>query len=214
MQILVTTATEMEIAPFVNGSHDVDVLITGVGVPDTMYHLAKRLHQVDYDIVIQAGICGSFLNNDSAKCVLVKEDAFADIGIYENKKFFSVFDMAFSNANTFPYENGFLKNENAVLEKIDLEKVRAITVNSVGENREQAAFLSSKYDPSIETMEGAALHYVCLQENTSFLQLRAISNQVGERDKSKWQMKEAIIELNKNLKNIVDELLSGNLNLK
>jgi futalosine hydrolase len=214
MQILVTAATEMEIASFVNGSNDVDVLITGVGVPDTMYHLAKRLHQVDYDIIIQAGICGSFIKNDSAKCVLVKEDAFADIGVYEKNNFYSVFDMGFSNANTFPYKNGFLINENILLDKTNLEKVRAMTVNSVGENKEQAAFLWSKYNPSIETMEGAALHYVCLQEQVSFLQLRAISNLVGERDKSKWKMKEALTELNNNLKNIVDQLLSGNLKLK
>jgi futalosine hydrolase len=31
-------------------------------------------------------------------------------------------------------------------------------------------------------MEGAALHFVCLQEDISFIQLRAISNFVGERD--------------------------------
>ena len=214
MQILVTAATEMEIASFVNESNDIDVLITGVGVPDTMFHLAKRLHQVDYDIVIQAGICGSFFNNDSDKCVLVKEDAFADIGVYENKNFYSVFDMGFSNADTFPYQNGFLKNENVLLDEINLQKVRGITVNSAGENIMQTAFLTEKFKPVIETMEGAALHYVCLQEQIPFLQLRAVSNLVGERDKSKWKMKEAVLELNSTLKNIVDELLSGNLKLK
>jgi len=51
----------------------------------------------------------------------------------------------------------------------------------------------------IESMEGAAFHYVCLQEAVPFLQLRAVSNMIGERDKTKWLMKEAIDNLNKEL---------------
>ena len=39
---------------------------------------------------------------------------------------------------------------------------------------------------------GAALHYVCREMNIPFLQIRAASNYIGERDKEKWQMKEAI----------------------
>ena len=56
-------------------------------------------------------------------------------------------------------------------------------------------------------MEGAAFHYVCLQENIPFVQLRAISNFVGERDKSKWLMKEAIENLNRETIALVHPLL-------
>ncbi|MBK7884081.1 MAG: hypothetical protein IPJ81_10000 [Chitinophagaceae bacterium] len=55
-------------------------------------------------------------------------------------------------------------------------------------------------------MEGAALQYVCLQEKIPFIQIRGISNYVGERDKLKWKMKEAIFNLNIELKNIVKKL--------
>ncbi len=50
-------------------------------------------------------------------------------------------------------------------------------------------------------MEGAALHYVCLQEQIPFVQIRSVSNYVGERDKTKWKMKEAIENLNTELYN-------------
>jgi futalosine hydrolase len=66
--------------------------------------------------------------------------------------------------------------------------------------------LFTKFDPQIETMEGAALHYICLQENVPFLQLRSISNYVGERNKEKWKLKEAIDNLNEALVKIVDKL--------
>jgi len=48
-------------------------------------------------------------------------------------------------------------------------------------------------------MEGAAFHYVCLQQHIPFIQIRSISNIVGVRDKNKWKMKEAIESLNKKL---------------
>ena len=59
--------------------------------------------------------------------------------------------------------------------------------------------LVETFAPQTETMEGAALHYVCLQQNLPFLQIRSISNEVGERDKSKWKIKEAVEDLNSEL---------------
>ncbi|MBK8310223.1 MAG: hypothetical protein IPL04_04300 [Chitinophagaceae bacterium] len=51
----------------------------------------------------------------------------------------------------------------------------------------------------VESMEGAALHYVCLMEKIPFIQLRAISNYITERNKKKWNMKESITNLNKEI---------------
>jgi futalosine hydrolase len=55
-------------------------------------------------------------------------------------------------------------------------------------------------------MEGACLHYVGRTANIPFLQIRAISNYVGERDKSKWQIKEAIAALNQALLKYTEKL--------
>jgi futalosine hydrolase len=44
-------------------------------------------------------------------------------------------------------------------------------------------------------MEGAALHYVCINEGIPFIHLRAVSNLVGERDKQRWKMQKAIENL-------------------
>ena len=57
----------------------------------------------------------------------------------------------------------------------------------------------------MESMEGASLHYICLMENIPFLQLRAISNIAGERNKKKWKMDEAIINLNKELVRVLNQ---------
>ena len=53
---------------------------------------------------------------------------------------------------------------------------------------------------------GAALHYIGRDLHAPFIQLRAVSNYVGERNKSKWKMQEAIYNLNESLLQLLDEL--------
>ncbi|MGH2563712.1 MAG: futalosine hydrolase, partial [Ginsengibacter sp.] len=60
MNVLVVSATELEIESFLPEKNTADVLITGVGIPATIFHLTKKLSKKKYDLVIQAGIAGSF----------------------------------------------------------------------------------------------------------------------------------------------------------
>ena len=209
MEILVVAATEMEIAPFILQNKTTDVLITGVGAPACMYALTKRLQQKKYDLIIQAGIAGTFKNSfATGETFLVQKDTFADLGIYERDAFFTLFEKGFVQLNEVPYKNGWL--ENIVEQSFQLTPVNAITVNTVTDKFEQTDLFIKKFDPDIETMEGAAFHYVCLLEEVPFIQLRSISNFVGERIKTNWKMKEAVQSLNQNLARIVTEITTLN----
>ena len=210
MKILVTAATEGEIEHFTLQNETTDVLVTGVGAPACIYALTKQLQQKKYDIILQAGIAGMFKNSfELAQTVVVKQDVFADLGIYENNQFFTLFEKGFTNENKLPYSNGYLIN--FLAEHFSLAAANAITVNTVTDNKEQINVLIKKYDPEIESMEGAAFHYVCISEEVSFLQLRSISNVVGERDKANWKIKESIKNLNENLIRIVQQLQNKKL---
>jgi futalosine hydrolase len=207
MQILVIAATAQEIEPFTTVNSQADVLITGVGVPSTMYHLQKRIHQMDYDCIIQAGIAGSFIKDiELGKTVLVQQDCFGDLGIEEYGNYNSIFNTPFADKDEFPFNDGWLVNLNEALLKTNLPKIKAVTVNKVSDSALQKQQFISSFNADIESMEGAALHYVCLQEQISFLQIRSISNHVGERDKTKWKMKEAIENLNRELTTLINGL--------
>jgi futalosine hydrolase len=207
MQILLIAATAPEIEPFTSAYNRIDTLITGVGVPAAIYHLQKRIRQVDYDFIIQAGIAGSFLNEMAlGQVVLAKKDCFADLGIEEKGNYTPVFNTDFADKDEFPFTEGWLMNTYDNLKYIDLPKVNAITVNKVSDSELQKKQFVQTFNAGIETMEGAALHYVCLQEHIPFLQIRSISNHVGERDKTKWKMKEAIKNLNKELLTLINSL--------
>jgi futalosine hydrolase len=200
MEILIVAATSMEIAPLMKLKLPVDILITGVGVPAAIYQLQKKLQNHQYKLVIQAGIAGTFSKELAlGDVVIVERDCFADIGIKENGIFSSIFENKLADENLFPYQNGWLVNSNINKEKISMPFVSGVTINTVSDNLTQKKMLTKKYNAQIESMEGAAFHYVCLQEKISFVQMRSISNEVGERDKTKWAMKAAIKNLNKEL---------------
>ena len=207
MRVLIAAATEMEIAPFLRNNEGVDYLITGVGAPSTLYHLQKKLQADQYDCVLQAGIAGSFTDPIAlGETALVKRDVFADLGMFENQKLVSLFDTGFVGKDEAPYQNGWLENDGSWIRHFSLPKVAAITVNTVTENETVLSEYKRIYQPVLESMEGAALHYVCLLENIPFLQLRAVSNKAGERDKSKWKIAAAVQNLNNHLQEMVQLL--------
>lgn len=204
MKLLVVAATEFEIEPFIKENTFAEILITGVGAPATIFNLSKKLFQNKYDFIIQAGIAGAFGNAyQKSTVVLVSQDTFGDIGIHEKKVFSTLFDSGFLDANGFPYCDGWLVNTNQLLSKINLPVAKGITVNMITDEQERTDQIIAQFNPDIESMEGAAFHYVCLLERLSFLQLRGISNKVGERDKTKWELKNSIRNLNIELEKIV-----------
>ena len=207
MKILVVAATQAEIAPFIRFNSNIETLISGVGTPFLVYYLTQKLLTEKYDVVIQAGIAGSFSKKlKIGEVVGVNQDAFADIGAEENKKFKTIFQLGFGDENEFPFNKGWLINNSEILYSSHLNKVRAVTINTINDRKKQIKRLRKIFTPDIESMEGAAFHYVCLQQNVAFIQIRAISNKVGERDKEKWNIKDAIENLNIELIKLTDSI--------
>ena len=216
MHILLVSATTFEIAPTLlllekeqyklNG-HTVEVLITGVGQVNTTYFLTVNLHNKKADLVIQAGIAGTFVHRlNLSQTVLIKQDTFGDVGMEEKQKFTTIFDAGLAGKDDFPFNSGWLVNTNELLNQSLLLSVNAITVNKVSDSLLQRQQLKDHFTPEIESMEGAAFHYVCLQQKISFIQIRSISNAVGERDKSKWAIKDATVNLNIELQKLINSL--------
>jgi futalosine hydrolase len=211
MRILLTAATKQEVEPYTIKNKTIDLLITGVGVPSTLFQLQKAIFSLQPDIIIQAGVAGSFSNSLSlGQVVLVKQDAFGDIGMEENKEFTPIFKSNFADANEFPFSDGWLINPSKLFSVSKLKNVKAITVNKVSDSEVQKNQSIIHFSPEIETMEGAAFHFIGLHQKIPFIQLRSISNTVGERDKSKWEIKESIGNLNKELEILIELIKNKN----
>jgi futalosine hydrolase len=216
MKVLLIAATAMEIAPavellvksdFMPGECKVSVLITGIGQTATTWMLTNALNTTAPGLVIQAGIAGAFSSSMAlGSVVYVQKDCFGDLGMEENGQFSTIFTNGFANADEAPFTDGWLINRSPAINGMAIEAVSAVTINKVTDSIVQRQQLVDQFNPAIETMEGAAFHYVCLKTGIPFIQLRAISNYVGERDKSKWQLQEAIDNLNHKLLQLIEAL--------
>jgi futalosine hydrolase len=165
------------------------------------------IQQQKPDAMIQAGIAGSFsLTCPPGTLAIVQEESLGDLGVEEEGSFKDLFDMNLQQAAVFPFTDTALLNPyTSYWAHLGLPLVKAVTINEITTSPQRIRILQQKYSAIVESMEGAAFHYVSLQQKIPFLQLRAVSNMVGERDKKNWLMKESINLLNQQLINILQE---------
>jgi futalosine hydrolase len=217
MNIVLVAATKKEIQPMLTYLNEriylrkhqrVETVITGVGMMNTTYALAKYFAREKPTLAIQAGIAGTLHPIFAPGMVVsVREDMLGDLGVMENNVWKDVFDLGLAEENTAPYfQKRLINPHRELLHKLQLECVRSISVNEISTQAHAICQIREKYMPVIETMEGAAFHYVCLMEKIPFVQIRGISNMVGERDKSCWKINESIQALNAVLIKFINQI--------
>jgi futalosine hydrolase len=180
-------------------SHEIDFLISGVGMTATTYSLTKRLSKKRYDLALNVGLAGAFRDEiNVGEVVNVVTDCFADLGAEDGERFLTLSQLGLLEEDKFPFWNGKLKTDEAQNYKplSSLKNVKAITVNKVHGNEESIFRTVQKFHPDIESMEGAAFSYVCLMEKVPCIQLRAISNRVEHRNREFWNIELAVNNLN------------------
>jgi futalosine hydrolase len=215
MRILLCAATELELKPTLSFLREkaleekVEVLVTGVGLVAATYSLTRRLAKSHPELVIQAGVAGA-LNEELSlgQVVVVGTETIGDEGVAENGAFRSLFELKLANAAHPPFKEGKLVNDH--LKKFapaGLPVVSGVSVNQISTDGEQIDYYRKQLGADIETMEGAALHYVAGMEGIPFLQLRGLSNYISERDKTKWMLKEAVDSVNRETQNLLIKVL-------
>jgi futalosine hydrolase len=181
---------------------------SGIGMLAASFALTKLAIEDKPDLIIQVGIAGTF-DTDLAlgTVVVIEEETIGDLGVEEDGKWKDLFDLKLEKSSYHPFEKRKLPNQwLGKYNLLGLKEVNGITVNEITTHPERIQKLIKKYNPCIESMEGAALHYVARESSIPFIQFRAISNYIGERDKSNWQMKLAIDNLNQTLLQYIDRL--------
>ena len=217
-KILIVAATSLEIEPlsrvlntfiplkrknFVTTKYkelSIDVLLTGVGMVNTAFAMGA-LKSSDYDMGINAGVCGTF-NPDLqiGEVVNVTEDCFSELGAEDDDQFIRVSEMNLGNEKTIgnnPFLGTYVSR---------FKKVRGITVNTVHGNEKSIEVVRKRWSPDVESMEGAAFLMACNKFNRTCLQLRAVSNKVEKRNKENWNLPLAISNLNTSLIELLDSL--------
>ena len=226
MKILLVSATRFEVEPLAarfenialipsilhklrNDYLEIDLLTPGIGMVQTAFYLGKYLAHSDYDLAINAGICGTYSKDIPIGSVIhVTEECIPEAGVEEDGRFLSLFEAGLLDFDEFPFDQGKLINLNypKMTRLIQLKTGTGNTVNTMLTDPGKLRQLKTLFPADVESMEGAAFFWACQVEGVVCTQIRAVSNLVGERDKAKWDLKLAIKRLDEVLMAVLDEL--------
>jgi futalosine hydrolase len=215
LRILVVAATAAEVAPFASrlrhssnrtsrlvrysgADHEVDILVSGVGMVATAAWTSRELARERYELALNLGVCGSFNRALVPGMVVhVVSDCIAELGAEDGSAFLTVQQLRLLGENEFPYEQARLVNAAPppLRALAGLRTAHGITVNTVHGSEPSITRVTERFNPDVETMEGAGFMYAALIHGVPFAQIRAVSNVVERRNRGAWQLDLAIREL-------------------
>ncbi|TXS41079.1 futalosine hydrolase [Streptomyces sp. uw30] len=216
VRVLVATAVPAErdaVVRALDGLPGVDVIAAGVGpalaAASTATALTTaRLEGAPYDLVVSAGIAGGFAPHAPvASLVVADEITAADLGAETPDGFLPVTELGFGTVTHRPPEA--LVRE--VAAATGARPGAVLTVSTVTGTAVRAERLRESHPTALaEAMEGFGVAEAAAAHRTPVLELRAISNPVGPRDRAAWRIGDALAALTEGFGKLAPVLESWN----
>lgn len=200
MRVLVMTAVEAEreaVLRGLAGDARFDVRLAGVGPAAAAANTAIALAVAEgsYGLVVSAGIAGGFSGRAEAGSLVVADAIVAaDLGAETPEGFRSVDELGFGSSR-IAVDNGLAERlaEALAAGGFPVCAGPVLTVTTVTGTAATAAALAERIPgAAAEAMEGYGVAFAADSCGLPVLELRAISNAVGPRDRSSWRIKEAL----------------------
>ncbi|MEU1800020.1 futalosine hydrolase [Streptomyces sp. NPDC019937] len=173
----------------------VDVLAAGVGPAAAAAGTATALtvaavRGAPYDLAVSAGIGGGFAPRSPLGSVVVAEAvAAADLGAETPDGFAAVTELGFGTAEHRPPPALVA----AVAAATGAVRGTVLTVSTVTGSAERADALMRRHPhAAAEAMEGFGVAEAAAAQAVPVLEVRAVSNPVGPRDRAAWRIGEAL----------------------
>ncbi|GAA4043929.1 futalosine hydrolase [Streptomyces shaanxiensis] len=199
--------------PDTAGRPVVDLLAAGVGparaAATTASALcAAALDGAPYGLVVSAGIAGGFAPHAPVGSLVVADEiTAADLGAETPDGFLPVTELGFGAVTHRPPEA--LVRE--VATATGARPGAVLTVSTVTGTAVRAARLRERHPTALaEAMEGFGVAEAAAVHRTPVLELRAISNPVGPRDRAAWRIGDALAALTEGFGKLTPVLESWN----
>jgi futalosine hydrolase len=198
MRILVMAAVEAErdaVLRGLNGDTRFDVLLAGVGPAAAAASTARVLAAAQYGLVVSAGIGGGFTGRaEVGSLVVASEIIAADLGAETPEGFSSLDELGFGSARV-QVDLTLVERVSRALaaDGLPVNTGPVITVSTVTGTSASAAEMDARV-PGVaaEAMEGYGVAIAARDCGIPILEIRAVSNLVGPRDRTAWRIKEAL----------------------
>ena len=198
LRVLVATAVPAErdaVARAFTGdtSCTVDVIAAGVGPAAAAAATATALAGTPYSLVVSAGIAGGFQPEAPVgSLVIADEITVADLGAETPDGFVPVTELGFGTVTHRP-PNALVRDLAAAT---GARTGAVLTVSTVTGTAARAAELRARHPRALaEAMEGFGVAEAAAAHGIPVLELRAVSNPVGPRDRTAWRIGDALAAL-------------------
>ncbi|MDB5056046.1 MAG: futalosine hydrolase [Bacilli bacterium] len=197
-RVLVMTAVAAErdaVLRGLRGDSRFDVIAGGVGAAAAAASTAKALATSDYGLVVSAGIAGGFAGKAEVGSIVVADRIVAaDLGVETSEGFCSLDELGFGTTLVNTDSNLLHRFADALhATGLPIHIGPIITVTTATGTAATAAALAERVSGVMaEAMEGYGAAIAAQSGNVPMLELRAISNPVGPRDRSAWRIEAAL----------------------
>ena len=174
--------------------------VTGLGVVNTAMALAVYIERLGPDAVILTGIGGAYpgARAEIGDVAVATKEVFGELGLLTEDGWSPLDAIGIPSLskhgqdffNEFPVKPELAERAASAAEKAGANAVLGpfVTVSQITGTGARARELEERFDAVCENMEGAAAAQVCLAAGVDFVEVRGISNIVGVRDKSRWDI--------------------------
>jgi futalosine hydrolase len=163
----------------------------GVGPVAAALGTATLLAGTDYDLVISAGIAGGFRGRIAVGDVVLADLAtYADLGVRLDDGFLSVRDLGIDQDSSLAFGDQRLIDRMAAA-PITVLVGEVLTLSAMTGTEADADELAARYPRALaEAMEGFAVVAATRDHDgiRYVAEIRAISNLIGRRDRSTWNI--------------------------
>lgn len=171
----------------------VDVIAAGVGPAAAAAATATALAGTPYDLVVSAGIAGGFQPEAPVgSLVIADEITAADLGAETPDGFVPVTELGFGTVTHRP-PSALVRD---LATATGARTGAVLTVSTVTGTAARATELRARHPRALaEAMEGFGVAEAAATHGIPVLELRAVSNPVGPRDRTAWRIGDALAAL-------------------
>ncbi len=201
IRVLIVTAVPAECDAVQRGlgkDNRFEVLASGVGPVAAAAGTAMALARTRYDLVVCAGIGGGFTGQAEVGSLVVADEIIAaDLGAETPDGFLSLEELGFG-CNRIQADHHWVVQVTEAFQNAGLPVTTGpvLTVSTVTGTAKTAADLAARVPGAVaEAMEGYGVAAAARMQDVPVMEIRAVSNPVGPRDRDAWRVKEALDRL-------------------
>lgn len=151
-----------------------------------------------YDVVVSTGVAGGFAGRaEPGTLVLADRVVLADLGADSPAGFLPLDELGLGGSTVYLPAAMVGRAAGHLVGVAPVAVGPILTVSTATGTDERAALLAARHDPVAEAMEGGGVLAAATAHALPFLELRAVSNTIGRRDRSAWVLPQALSVLGK-----------------